>query len=210
VNDQGMATNYMSLGYTLLHLGRYDEARQQGQRSLRLAERTQTDFALAFSYLLLGFLDLAEQAYQSAYQTLSLAETTFNALAQPQEHAVIQLMRGLVAWHLGQSAAAYQLIQQALETACALQPFRMSMYGAVVLALLELAQNPAEAIALYTLASRNGHVANSRWFETVFGQPIAATAATLPPEMVTAARTRGQALDLWAMLEAYLEQISAK
>jgi hypothetical protein len=40
-------------------------------------------------------------------------------------------------------------------------------------------------------------VANSRWFEDVVGGHILATATTLPPEVVAAAKARGRARDLW-------------
>ncbi len=62
---------------------------------------------------------------------------------------------------------------------------------------------------LYTLASRWPIIANSRWFEDVAGQHIITIAATLPPDVVTAARERGRARDLWetaAELLAELEQ----
>ena len=54
----------------------------------------------------------------------------------------------------------------------------------------------ARAVELYTLASQSPYVANSRWFEDVFGKHIAAAAERLPPEVVAAARERGRARDL--------------
>jgi hypothetical protein len=51
------------------------------------------------------------------------------------------------------------------------------------------------AVELFALASRSPFVANSRWFDDVIGQPIAAATVRLQPEAVARAQERGQALD---------------
>ena len=51
------------------------------------------------------------------------------------------------------------------------------------------------AVELYALALCP-RIANSRWCEDVVGKHIAAAAAFLPPDTVTAAQKRGRALDL--------------
>jgi len=53
-----------------------------------------------------------------------------------------------------------------------------------------------QAVEIYALASRYSFIANSRWWEDVAGKHIAVVAETLPPEVVEAARARGQARDL--------------
>ena len=50
-------------------------------------------------------------------------------------------------------------------------------------------------------------MANSRWFEDVAGRHIAAVAATLPPEVVTAAQERGRARDLEATVAELLVEL---
>jgi hypothetical protein len=57
------------------------------------------------------------------------------------------------------------------------------------------------AVEIYALASRYPFVANSRWFEDVAGQHIAAAARALPPDIVASAQDRGRARDLWATVE---------
>ena len=52
--------------------------------------------------------------------------------------------------------------------------------------------DPEGAVELYALASRYPFVANSRWFEDVAGQRMAAVAAGLPPEAVARAQERGR------------------
>ena len=62
------------------------------------------------------------------------------------------------------------------------------------------------AAELHALASRYPYVANSRWFEDVFGRHIGAVAATLPPEVAETARERGRARDLDATLKELLAE----
>jgi hypothetical protein len=50
-------------------------------------------------------------------------------------------------------------------------------------------------------------VANSRWYEDVFGKLIEAVAASLPPDVVAAAQARGRARDLWETAEELLAEL---
>jgi hypothetical protein len=60
------------------------------------------------------------------------------------------------------------------------------------------------------VASRFGFVGNSRWYQDVAGKHIAAVAATLPPDAVTAAKERGRARDLWATAQELLEEMGSE
>jgi hypothetical protein len=77
---------------------------------------------------------------------------------------------------------------------------------AVALWLAEQGQ-VIRAVELYALCTRYPLVANSRWFEDVVGQPIAAAAAALPPDDVAAARERGRARELDATVKELLVQL---
>ena len=63
------------------------------------------------------------------------------------------------------------------------------------------------AVELYALVSRYPFVAKSPWFEVVFGRQIDAIAASLPPEVVAAARERGRARDLHATVAELLAEL---
>ena len=66
------------------------------------------------------------------------------------------------------------------------------------------------AIELYAVVSRYPYVANSRWFEDIAGQHIAAAAESLPPEVVQAARERGRARDLWKTAKELLAELERR
>jgi hypothetical protein len=53
------------------------------------------------------------------------------------------------------------------------------------------------AVEIYALLNRHEFVANARWFADVFGQVVEKAAAHLPPDMIAAAKARGEASDLW-------------
>ena len=66
------------------------------------------------------------------------------------------------------------------------------------IALLFADQGEVErAVELYALATTQGIVANSKWFDDIAGDEIARVAEGLPVEVVEAAKARGRGLDLW-------------
>jgi hypothetical protein len=50
------------------------------------------------------------------------------------------------------------------------------------------------------------YVANSKWFRDVVGDQIDALAEKLPPETVSAARSRGRKLELWEVVKNWLQE----
>jgi predicted ATPase len=68
--------------------------------------------------------------------------------------------------------------------------------------------DPARAVALYTLASQHPAMANSRWFDDVYGRSIAALSEQLAAEVVAAAQARGRSMDLWQTAAGLLEELS--
>ena len=66
------------------------------------------------------------------------------------------------------------------------------------IALLFADQGQVErTVELYALATTQGYVANSKWFDDIAGDEIGAVAAGLPAEVAEAAKARGRGLDLW-------------
>ena len=112
---------------------------------------------------------------------------------------------GRVALSQGNQAEAQLHLAEALQVTTEIRFFVHQLFVLAGIALLLAEQGEKErALELYAVASRYPYVANSRWFEEVFGRWLAVIAATLPPEVVAAARERGQARDLWATAEELL------
>jgi len=98
---------------------------------------------------------------------------------------------------LGQPRQAAQYLCEVLRIAAEIGAFIPRITALPATALLLAGQGKNErAVELYALASRYPFVANSRWFEDIAGKHITKVAATLPPELVEAAKERGRARDL--------------
>jgi hypothetical protein len=102
---------------------------------------------------------------------------------------------------------ARERLCQALELNAAIQETatRCHVIAACALFLAEQG-HPARAVKLYAKVSSRASVAHSRWFEDVFGKPIAAAAAHLPPEVVQAARDRASARGLADTVQELLKE----
>jgi hypothetical protein len=96
-----------------------------------------------------------------------------------------------------------------LELQSGIQGPAMALNFVIAACALFLAKqgHPLRAVELYARISSRAAVANSRWFEDVFGKPIAAASAHLPPEVVAAAQERGRARDLMATPEELLIEL---
>ena len=81
----------------------------------------------------------------------------------------------------------YQALQMGIE-ADAFLSIVIALSGITL--LLARLDDVERAVELWALLSRYPLVANALWFQDAVGRPIAAAAATLPPETVAAAKER--------------------
>ena len=113
-------------------------------------------------------------------------------------------VQGMAARGLGKLDQARQHLYEALGASVD-EAFMVQVFPISGIALLLADAGEHErAVELYALASRYPYVANSRWFEDVFGRHIEAVAATLPAEVVATVRERGRALALQATVKELL------
>jgi hypothetical protein len=114
---------------------------------------------------------------------------------------------GVVERGLGNPGQAKQHVLEALRISGDTGAFQPSQFALPAVALLLADGGEKErAVELYALASRYPFVANSRWFEDVFGRHIATIASDMSPDVVTAARERGRARDLEATLDELIAE----
>jgi tetratricopeptide (TPR) repeat protein len=198
VRHCGLAHYQAQVGNTNMHLGRYKKVKTHIQSGLKLARELgdQRDIAMALGCL--GDMLLAEEEYAEAQQKFQEGVTIYGTIGQRSELAWTLSGLSLAANSLGQISEAERHVFEALqivsEIPAAVFVFEHTL-GATAY-LLASQGRQEQAVELYALASRYPYVANSRWFDDVIGQHTTAAAATLPPEVVEAAQTRGQARDL--------------
>jgi hypothetical protein len=106
---------------------------------------------------------------------------------------------GRAVYGLGNRVAAQGYLLEALEMVIELGAFvslmRLMPIIPVLLADEEDDALKERAVELYALAESQPFVANSQLFKDIAGKHIAAAAATLAPEVVKAAQSRGRTLD---------------
>jgi tetratricopeptide (TPR) repeat protein len=196
------------LSLARVHLVQYQQARAEAQRGLTVAREVGWRLQAGAALRVLGQVALAEEAYPEAQRLLQESVSALRTRDVPHESAVALVSLGLAARGVGQLPQARQHLYEALHLATELGSCVPLMHGLPAAALLLADEGQSErAVEVYALASRYPCVANSRWYEDIAGQHIAAVAATLPPDVVAAAQERGRARDLDATVAELIDEL---
>jgi predicted ATPase/DNA-binding SARP family transcriptional activator len=179
------------------HLGDYEQARVVGRAGLATCREADYLWGIGFAGFALGLAALGVQEHAEAQQLLQESAVAFREVKHRENLGWALAVLGYADRELSQPSQARQHLCEAFETATEIGVFMPMIYGLPLAALLLADWGQHErAVEIYALASRYGFVANSRWFEDVAGQHIAAIAAALPPKVIAAAKDRGRECDL--------------
>ena len=191
------------LGEAELHMGRYADAQRRGQAALAIGRETGYLRGVGFALRLLGEADLAAGRYAAARRALQESRALFQEIGQQDETSRTLADIALAARGQGQHAAAQGALSDALRLAAQSRAFISLLWIWPTAALLSADQGHGErALELHVAASRYPLVAQSRWFQSLLGRPLAEVEQSLPPETAAAARQRGQGMPLRATLPA--------
>jgi tetratricopeptide (TPR) repeat protein len=199
---------HLGLGSLNAHQGLYKRARSRATTGLALAREMGHGWQIASLLRVLGNVALAEKQPVEAREFFLESADVLGTRGDPYD--VVWPLAGLAyaARDLGDQLQSKVHADEALQLAIEMRAFDGLVFVLPVISLLLADQGDVErAVELYALASRYPIVAKSRWFEDVAGRQIAAVAATLPPDVVTAAQERGRARDLWETAEELLEEL---
>jgi hypothetical protein len=185
------------LARVCLHQGNHDEAWSLAERMVAEARDIHNVRGTVMGLALLGEAALVTGAFAKAERVLiESVEAAGPHTKDRYQHGQLGML-GLAARGLGRRVEAAQRLRSALSPKRSAQWLLGQMVALVGLALLYADQGNAErAVELFSLASRYGFVANSRWFKEIVGQTLTAAEAELSPEALRVARQRGAALDL--------------
>jgi tetratricopeptide (TPR) repeat protein len=177
--------------------GSYEQARALAQTCLSMAQEFGSRREIGISCWVLGGVATAEQAYAQAQGWLQESVAVLKKVGLPDVLNAALATAGYAAWGAGQRIQAKECLAQALHYAQQTHSLGALLLALPGVALLMIGRGEIErAIELYALASRHPLVANARWFEDIAGRHIADAAADLSPDVVSAARERGQVRDL--------------
>jgi tetratricopeptide (TPR) repeat protein len=208
--DQGMLPMafWAVLGHAQirLHLGDYGSARIWAKEALSLARQVDSKRNTGLALEQLGAVALAEGDF-----VRSRDRSRESLAVHPEETGNLSARSclGLAARRLLRHNEARQQLLAGLQWAVKNLNFVTVVSALSGTALLLADYGLAErAVEVHALVARYPLVANSRWFEEVAGREMAAVAAQLPPDAAGAARTRGQAADLWQAAAKWLETLA--
>ncbi|MGD8793069.1 MAG: BTAD domain-containing putative transcriptional regulator [Anaerolineae bacterium] len=201
-----------SLGLALAGLGRYEEAGEQGRAALTLAHEMGLWSHAGLANCLLGFVALAGEAYARATSLFEESAVAFRRAGQELHGGWALAGLGYAFRALDQPSRAGQCLCDALRLstrAAGQEADQLLMLALPALALLQADLGQKErAVTLWAWASQYPFVAHSSLFEDLAGRQISAVAAGLPPEVVEAARARGQRRDLDAVPKLLAELVA--
>ena len=189
------------------HQGEYGEARAHGELLLNLTRAQEVDWGIAVAMSFLARVALALDENAEARQLLE--EGLPHKWEGGLPNQLTWVLPGITTLRQGQPLQARRHFHKALLEATETRDLTQLIEALPAIALFLADEGKRErAVELYALASRYPHVANSRWYEDVCGEHIAAVAATLAPEVVAAAQKRGRARDLWVTAEELAAALS--
>jgi tetratricopeptide (TPR) repeat protein len=202
----GIGLQHTQLGEAYYHLGDYENAEREGRQSLEVLQDRDYPFEQAFSRWQLGMTLLAQQRYDEARQLLleCINLSSEGSRRDGVGSAYAGMARAEFALRSYDQAWEYAL--SAIEILLEYRHLFWMFYALATLALLLGHQGQDEqAIEVYSLLSRYDFVANSKWFEDVFGNEIEGITANLAPDNVQAAQERAQSLDVWETAQKLLD-----
>jgi DNA-binding SARP family transcriptional activator/predicted ATPase len=175
------------------HLGDYSAARRCAEEALDLARATGFDRGIGSALALLGAVALAQGLYEDARRLCEESCAAWQrSIGHPSELGGELACLALAAQGLGRRQQAWDSMLSQLAWARESGMQVPALFGVAGAALLLADRGEIRrAVEVYALASRHPFVANSRWFEDVVGNPLAALGATLPVAPPIAAGQRG-------------------
>lgn len=197
----GIGLQHTQLGETYYHLGDYQNAEAQSRQALAVLEDRVYPFEQAFARWQLGMTLLARDQAEEAHQ---LFQVCIQAYADSgQQNGVGSAYAGLARaeFALGDYDQAWEHTLLAIKLLSEFRHLFWMFYALSTATLLLAHQGKYErAIEIYSLILGYNFVANSKWFEDIFGVYIEAIAADLSAEVVQAAQERAQSLDIWKVV----------
>jgi tetratricopeptide (TPR) repeat protein len=199
------------LGLITWASGDYQQARQELEFTLSMAEETDWKRGAGACLLGLGAISLVEGTPEQALRLLEESAASLQAIKQIDDYAWALAVMGYVECELGRIPQAREHLLEALRLGAevgALVPVVFALPG---IALLWAHCGQVEGAAeLYALASCQPVISDWHWFEDIAGQQIAAAAAALPPDTVAAARARGRARDMNSTIAELLAELEGE
>jgi hypothetical protein len=207
--ELGVVDNYglLWVNFDELQLGQYEDAREHMRATLDISRTKHDRFIMAFALLELGRLALVDGAVEDARQLISESIPAYEATgyrdwAEAARCALAYAIRGpddLEETRMILARAARWASERGS------LPVLVEVLPAAACVFLRGGETE-RAIEVYELARTLPYVSGAKWYEDLVGHPIAEAAASLPPDIVAAAKARCRARDVQATLEELIRE----
>jgi hypothetical protein len=194
-------------------MGKYEAAQLDLNRIFSFLEETdqRTGCWHVIPYGPSGWLALAQANLVTARENLQKGADYHGQFNDREWAAIYQASLGRAEWGLGQRATACQHLYEALAVAVKIRAFISLLHALPIVPVLlageEDVRHKVRAIEIYALAHSHPFIANCPFFYDIAGKDMEAIEADLPPDVVAAAKARGQALDFWPTAESLLTEL---
>jgi hypothetical protein len=175
------------------------------------ALETRLRFREAHALALRGALEWVEGAYAAAGRALQESAAVASRGGKPDTMARALAISSAVALAQGDRDRAKQFLIDAGQVTVTADTVTARLHFLASAALWSVDRGEdARALELYALASQHPLVARSRWFEDVFGRPLAAAATGLDLETAASAERAGRGRALEATVREILDQLESR
>ena len=195
-------------GFPDLYMGAYGDAYNQAEIGLTLSQKANHRDSLngtILSTTILARVNLVKGSYDKAKRLFQENILISHSVGWRDMLGQDLGCQGYAARGLGQISLAQGHFYKALKIAVETKRFLSLSHTLPGIALLFADRGDVErAVELYALVSTLGMVANSKWFDDIAGDEIAAVAEELPVDVAEAAKARGRLLDLWETADGHV------
>ncbi len=199
----------LGMMYTLM--GQVQKAQPWTYQSLTQAHRLGDRRVAGGSLLTLGWIALHQDNTHKAIEQLQGSVAEYRQGQHPEELGWALAALGQAHLARGETRAGRKHLHESLRTGTEIEDSMTLCLALGPCALWLGGQGElVRAIALYNLARQHPAIGKSEWFETVYGDPIMASAEALPAEAVQTAQEWGRGMDLWETVEELLGELAQK
>lgn len=202
----GIGLQHTQMGEAYYHLGDFANAEAQSRQALVVLEDRVYPFEQAYARWQLGMTLLVRNQAEEACQLFQNCLQSYADFRRQDGVGSAYAGMALAEFMLGDHDQAWEHTLTALKLLSKFPHFFWMFYALATTALL-LANRGREinAFEVYSLISRYNFVANSKWFEAIFGHHLDAVANNLPAENVDSARIQANSMDVWETVKELLE-----
>jgi DNA-binding SARP family transcriptional activator/predicted ATPase len=198
---------YVLIGLGRMLGGKYEQVEHYTQMALESAQENGLGREMALSYWVLGGTALAHGKIQEAHDLVQESVTLYRQVGHQDELGWAISVLANILTTLGETENAMIAMSEALQIAVKTRAHHTFKHALAAMAFILAREGQAiQAVELYTLVLDDPIWKVSPWMEKVVGQYVTEASASLPEEVVEAARQRGIQRDHLAMVQELLEE----